>query len=77
MVCSAVVGAQPGAVQAECDRQVLQAYVMHCTVVGALHESGINGGNRLKSFASHSGCENCGVFFSYADIEELSWKFVL
>ena len=64
------VGAdQPGPVDGEADRQLLDGDVMHDLVVGALEEGRIDGGKGLEAFGRKPGGEGHRVLLGDADIE--------
>ena len=69
------VGAdQPGPVDGEADRQLLDGDVMHDLVVGALEEGRIDGGKRLQAFGGKSGGEGHRVLLGDADVERALGK---
>ena len=64
------VGAdQPGAVDREHDRQVLDLDVVDQLVVGALQEGGVDRHHRLHAFAREAGGEGERVLLGDADVE--------
>ena len=64
------VGAdQPGAVDGEAHRQLLDGDVVHDLVVGALQEGRIDGGERLQAFGGQAGGEGHRMLLGDADIE--------
>ncbi len=64
------VGAdQPGPVDGEAHRQMLDGDVVHDLVVGALQEGRIDGGERLEAFGGEPGGEGHRVLLGDADVE--------
>ena len=69
------VGAdQPGPVDGEADRQLLDGDVMHDLVVGALEEGRIDGGEGLEALGGKPGGEGHRVLLGDADIERALGK---
>ena len=75
VVGRAVVAAQSGAVHAEGDIEVLQRHVVDDHVIGALHESRIDGQERLEPLHGEAAGEKRGVFLGDADVEILVGMF--
>ncbi len=65
----AVRSDQPGTVEREADRELLDHDVMDDLVIGALQEGRIDGAERLVAFAGEAGGEGHGVLLGDADIE--------
>ena len=59
---------QPGPVEREHHRQVLQRDVVDELVVRPLQEGGVNGDDRLDAFAGHAGREGHGMLLCNADV---------
>ena len=74
MVGRPVVGAEPRAVEAESDGQLLEADVVHCAVIGALHKSGINRGDGPETLARHARSENRSVLLGDSNVKKLRWQ---
>ena len=65
----AIVAAQPGAIHAKRDVEVLQRDVMNDHVVSALHEGRVDRQKRLQSLRRQTAGEERGVFLRDPDIE--------
>ena len=69
-----VLAHQTAAVQAQGHVQILQADVVHDLVVGALHEGGIDGHQRLHPLGSQPSGEGHGMLLADAHVEEAVGK---
>ena len=65
----AVIADQPGAVDREAHRQLLDRHVVHDLVVGALQEGRVDRGKRLHPLGRQPGGEGHRVLLGDADIE--------
>ena len=68
---------EPGAIERETDRQVLQRHIMHDLVIGALQKGGIDGTEWPHPVAGKPGGEGHRVLLGDADIEETFRKPLL
>ena len=68
MVRGPVVAHQPGPVDGEHDRQVLEPDVLHEHVEGALQKGRVDGDDRLQTAQGEPGREQDGVLLGDADV---------
>ena len=61
----------PGSVQNECDRQILDADVVNQLVVSTLQKCAVNGHDGLEPLTCHSPRQGDGVLLGNADIDVL------
>ncbi len=76
VVRGAVGADQPGAIEQQRDRQVLQRDFLENLIVAALHEGAVDGDHRPQAGLGQSGGERHRVRFADAHVEELVGKLV-
>ena len=67
---------QPGAVEREAHRQLLDRDVMHDLVIGALQEGRVDRAERLVAFGGEAGGEGHRMLLGDADIEGAAGKLL-